>query len=94
MGIRQFFLLLACSGMMTGVSQTATAHLCTLNGNDARSISQYNQCKADLTVSGMHPKETEQIAAEELSTLKAENKQLRLQLEIIKNRLFEILKDL
>jgi hypothetical protein len=42
----------------------------------------------------MHPKETEQIAAEELSTLKAENKQLRLQLEIIKNRLFEILKDL
>ena len=51
--------------MMTGVSQTATAHLCTLAGNDAQSISQYNQCKADLTVSGMHPKETEQIAAEE-----------------------------
>ena len=94
MGIRQLFLLLACLGMMTGASQPATAHLCTLTGNDAQSISQYNQCKADLAVSGMHPKETEKIATEELSTLKAENKQLRLQLEIIKNRLFEIVKDL
>ena len=94
MGIRQFFFLLACLGMTTGVSQTATAHLCTLTGSDAQSISQYNQCKADLTVSGIHPKQTEQVAAEELSTLKAENKQLRLQLEVIRNRLFEILKDI
>ena len=94
MGIRRFFFLLACLGVMTGVSQTATAHLCTLTGNDAQSISKYNQCKADLTVSGMHPKEIKQIAAEELSTLKAENKQLRFQLEVIKNRLFEIFKDI
>ncbi len=79
---------------MTGVNKTATAHLCTLTGNDAQSISRYNQCKADLTVSGIHPEKTDQTTAEELSTVKLENKQLRLQLEVIKNSLFEILKDL
>jgi len=74
------------------------AHQCQLTGNDAQSISQYNQCKADLMITGMHPPKDQPEAQPEdsdsLFALKAENKQLRLQLEVIKNRLFAILKDL
>ena len=91
---RKYLIIMAALLSISAAGHTVYAHQCQLTGNDANAISQYNQCKADLTVSGMHQKETEQIAAEELSTIKAENKQLRLQLEIIKNRLFEILKDL
>lgn len=94
MVVRQFFLFLVCLGIIIGASRAATAHLCALTGNDAQSISQYNQCKADLTVSGMHPNKTDEPPTEELSALKLENKQLRLQLEVIKSRLFELLKDL
>jgi hypothetical protein len=42
----------------------------------------------------MHPNKTDKPPTEELSALKLENKQLRLQLEVIKSRLFELLKDL
>ena len=49
-------------------------------------------------ITGMHPPKDQPEAQPEdsdsLSALRAENKQLRLQLEVIKNRLFEILKDL
>lgn len=70
------------------------AHQCQLAGNDAKAISQYNQCKADLMITGMHPQEEPLEDKDALSALQAENKQLRQQLEDIKNRLFEILKDL
>ena len=70
------------------------AHQCQLTGNDANAISQYNQCKADLMITGMHQQDEPPEDTETLSALRAENKLLRLQLENIKNRLFEILKDL
>ena len=79
---------------MTGIVHTSLAHQCQLQGNDASSISQYNQCKADLNIKGMHPPaETSQDMAE-LETLRAENKQLRPQLELVKTRLFDLLKGL
>ena len=81
-----------------GANYPVYAHQCQLTGNDAQSISQYNQCKADLMITGMHPpeklSETQPEDSDSLSALKAENKQLRWQLDMIKNRLFEILKDL
>ena len=85
-----------------GANYPVYAHQCQLTGNDAQSISQYNQCKADLMITGMHPPEKLSEAQPEaqpedsdsLSALKAENKQLRWQLDMIKNHLFEILKDL
>ena len=43
---------------------------------------------------GMHEQNEPPEDTETLSALQAENKLLRLQLENIKNRLFEILKDL
>ena len=86
--------ILAGTVFMTGIAQTGLAHQCQLQGNDASSISQYNQCKADLNIKGMHPPaETSQDMAE-LEALRAENKQLRLQLELVKTRLFDLLKGL
>jgi len=79
---------------MTGIAQTGLAHQCQLQGNDASSISQYNQCKADLNIKGIHPPaETSQVMPE-LEALQAENQQLRLQLELVKTRLFDLLKGL
>ena len=86
--------ILATAVFMAGIAQTGLAHQCQLQGNDASSISQYNQCKADLNIKGMHPPaETSQDMAE-LEALRAENKQLRLQLELVKTRLFDLLKGL
>ena len=90
----QYVSILAAAVFITGIAQTALAHQCQLQGNDASSISQYNQCKADLNIKNMHPPaETSQDAAE-LEALWAENKQLRLQLELVKTRLFDLLKGL
>lgn len=96
--------LIIAAGLLslTAIGYPVYAHQCQLTGNDAQSISQYNQCKADLMITGMHPPKDQPEAQPEaqpedsdsLSALKAENKQLRLQLEVIKNRLFAILKDL
>ena len=77
----------------------AFAHSCQLQGNDTTSISLYNQCKADLNIAGMHPNTgNEDISTahdtDALTALREENRQLRLQLEIIKHKLFEVLKDL
>ena len=81
-----------------GANYPVYAHQCQLTGNDSQSISQYNQCKADLMITGMHPpeklSEAQPEVSDSLSALKAENKQLRWQLDMIKNHLFEILKDL
>jgi hypothetical protein len=86
--------ILAGAVFMAGIAQTGLAHQCQLQGNDASSISQYNQCKADLNIKNIHsPAETSQDAAE-LEALRAENKQLRLQLELVKTRLFDLLKGL
>ena len=79
---------------MVSIAQTGLAHQCQLQGNDASSISRYNQCKADLNIKGMHaPADTSEDVAE-LAELRVENKQLRLQLELVKTRLFDLLKDL
>ena len=86
--------ILAAAVFMASIAQTGLAHQCQLQSNDASSISQYNQCKADLNIKGMHPPaETSQDMAE-LEALRAENKQLRLQLELVKTRLFDLLKGL
>ena len=79
---------------MAGIAQTGLAHQCQLQGNDASSISQYNQCKADLNIKGMHPPAETSQAMAELEALRAENKQLRLQLELVKTRLLDLLKGL
>jgi len=79
---------------MVGLARTSLAHQCQLQGNDASSISQYNQCKADLSVKGMHPPGDSRQHLGELEALRTENKQLRLQLELIKTRLFDLLKGL
>ena len=79
---------------MVGLARTSLAHQCQLQGNDASSISQYNQCKADLGVRGMHPPGDSRPHLGELEALRVENKQLRLQLELIKTRLFDLLKGL
>ncbi len=90
----QYVSILAAAVFMTGIAQTGLAHQCQLQGNDASSISQYNQGKADLNIKNMPPPaETSQDAAE-LEALRAENKQLRLQLELVKTRLFDLLKGL
>ena len=85
--------ILAGAVFMTGIAQTGLAHQCQLQGNDASSISRYNQCKADLNIKGMHLPKPARIWSE-LEALRAENKQLRLQLEFVKTRLFDLLKDL
>ncbi|MGB1400098.1 MAG: hypothetical protein ACPG70_08185 [Candidatus Puniceispirillaceae bacterium] len=86
--------ILSGAVFLAGIAQASLAHQCQLQGNDASSISQYNQCKADLNIKNMHPPaETSQDAAE-LEALRAENKQLRLQLELVKTRLFDLLKGL
>ena len=86
--------ILAGVVFMTGIAQTGLAHQCQLQGNDASSISQYNQCKADLNIEGMHPPAETSQGMAELEALRAENKQLRLQLELVKTRLFDLLKGL
>jgi len=90
----QYVSILAAAVFMTGVAQTGLAHQCQLQGNDASSISQYNQCKADLNIKNMHPPAQTSQDAAELEALRAENKQLRLQLELVKTRLFDLLKGL
>ena len=72
--------ILAGAVFMAGIAQTGLAHKCQLQGNDASSIGQYNQCKADLNIKGMHPPAETSQDAVELEALRAENKQLRLQL--------------
>jgi len=79
---------------MAGIAQTGFAHQCQLQGDDASSISQYNQCKADLNIKGMHPPDETSEDMAELEALRAENKQLRLQLELVKTHLFNLLKSL
>ena len=86
--------ILAGAIFMVGIAQTGLSHQCQLHGNDASSISQYNQCKADLNIKGMHPPADTSQGAAELDALRAENKQLHLQLELIKTRLFDLLKGL
>lgn len=96
--VKTFLISAAGLVFISASSYTVYAHQCQLTGNDANAISAYNQCKADLMITGMHPPEKlpEKLPEDRdsLSALKAENKQLRLQLDVIKNRLFEILKDL
>ena len=86
--------VLAGAVFMAGIAQTGLAHQCQLQGNDANSISQYNQCKADLNVTGMHPPANTSQDMAELAALRVENKQLRLQLELVKTRLLDLLKGL
>ena len=86
--------ILAGAVFVTGIAQTGLAHQCKLQGNDASSISQYNQCKADLNIKGMHLLAEASQDMAELEALRAENKQLRLQLELVKTRLFDLLKGL
>lgn len=96
--VKTFLISAAGLVFISASSYPVYAHQCQLKGNDANAISAYNQCKADLMMSGMHPPEKlpdeQPEDTDTLSALRAENKQLRLQLEVIKNRLFEILKDL
>ena len=86
--------ILAGAVLMTGIAHTSLAHQCQLQGNDASSISRYNQCKADLNIEGMHPPAKTSQDTVKLEALRAENKQLRLQLELVKTRLFDLLKGL
>ena len=86
--------ILAGAVFMTGIAQTGLAHQCQLQGNDVSSISRYNQCKADLNIKGMHPPAETSRDVVKLEALRAENKQLRLQLELVKTRLFDLLKDM
>ena len=86
--------ILAGALFMAGIAQTGLAHQCQLQGNDASSISQYNQCKADLNIKGMHPPANTSQDMAELEALRVENKQLRLQLELVKTRLLDLLKGL
>ena len=51
----QYVSILAGTIFMVGIAQAGFAHQCQLQGNDASSISRYNQCKADLNIKGMHP---------------------------------------
>ena len=90
----QYVSILAAAVFMTGIAQTGLAHQCQLQGNDASSISQYNQCKADLNIKNMHPPAKTSQDAAELEALRAENKQIRLQLELVKTRLFDLLNGL
>ena len=91
---RKYLIIAAALLSISATGHPIYAHQCQLTGNDANTISQYNQCKADLMITGMHPQDEPPENTETLSTLRAENKLLHLQLENIKNRLFEILKDL
>ena len=86
--------ILAGALFMAVIAQTGLAHQCQLQGNDASSISQYNQCKADLNIKGMHPPANTSQDMAELAALRVENKQLRLQLELVKTRLLDLLKGL
>ena len=86
--------IIAGALFMAGIAQTGLAHQCQLQGNDASSISQYNQCKADLNIKGMHPPASTSQDMAELAALRVENKQLRLQLGLVKTRLLDLLKGL
>ena len=90
----QYVSILAGTIFMVGIAQAGFAHQCQLQGNDASSISRYNQCKADLNIKGMHPPADTGQDVAELEALQIENKQLRLQLEFVKTRLFDLLKGL
>ena len=91
---RKYLMMVAALISISAAGHPVYAHQCQLTGNDANAISQYNQCKADLMITGMHQQDEPSEDTETLSALRAENKLLRLQLENIKNRLFEILKDM
>ena len=91
---RKYLIIVAALLSISVAGHPVHAHQCQLTGNDANAISQYNQCKADLMITGMHQQADPPEDTETLSALRAENKLLRLQLENIKNCLFEILKDL
>jgi len=76
-------------------------HQCVLSGTGASEIAIYNACKNDL-VMGMDghgssvtnaASATDQVS-KELILLEAENRQLQAKLELIRNRLLDLMRNL
>jgi hypothetical protein len=87
-GYMKFFVLASVAAMWVS---TAAAHQCVLAGNSAADISAYNACKADLA-QGSTGHDHHQAGAR-ITALEAENAALRRKLDLVKGRLFELLKD-
>ena len=87
--------------MFTQFNQSAMAHKCILNGNSAAEITVYNACKNDLVMEmdGHGPSATSTASAtdqaeQKLLLLEAENKQLQSKLDLLRNRLLDLIKNL
>jgi hypothetical protein len=96
--MRQKFAIMITIVGLNMISGPSFAHQCMLEGTDAKSVSQYNQCKADLSVAGMHKADHHDSQAgtsrEDIQALQTENALLKRQIEQIKRQLFDLLKDL
>ncbi len=77
------------------------SHQCVLSGTTASEITIYNACKNDI-VMGMdgHGSSVTSIAGaadqvdQKLILLEAKNKQLQAKLDLLRNRLLDLMKDL
>ena len=89
------------ASMLGLLAAPAYSHQCILSGTDASEIAIYNACKNDL-VMGLDghasPSAITTIDAEEagdrLILLEAENRQLKAKLDLLRNRLLDLVKEL
>ncbi len=73
----------------------AYAHQCILKNNSAEEISRYNNCKADLALPNIHQENADdKNSQQDLKALQTENARLKRQLDYIRGKLIDLLRDL
>ena len=72
------------------------SHQCVLSGTTASEITIYNACKNDLamTMDGHGSTDTADQVSQKIILLEAENRQLQAKLELIRNRLLDLMRNL
>ena len=76
-------------------------HQCVLSGTGASEIATYNACRNDLVMgmdghglSSTSAASATDQASQKLILLEAENRQLQAKLDLLRNRLLDLMKDL
>ena len=72
------------------------SHQCVLSGTTAAEITIYNACKNDLVMEmdGHVSANAADQVSEKLNLLESENRQLQAKLDLLRNRLLDLMKNL